>query len=155
MNAWGLLYESLQSALIDALNNRYPSATPELGLPFVEARWESQALTLQEVRASWCMDVSIEGTQGRGLVCLLAHGSLEVGLWDEFLKTAAGEFKRRAGRLNPLTLIRLVLGELNHKPGAPDWTQVGPPSRVVWTPIQVSLDSGKSIQVFLGLGLLV
>ena len=155
MNAWGLLYESLQSALIDTLNIRYPSAAPELGLPFAQMQWEAPVLDLKQVHESWWLEVSIEGAQGRGMVCLIAHGSMETGLWDEFLKTATREFKDRAERLRVAGLTRIVPGGLNHKPGAPDWTQFGPPSRVVWTPIQVSSGASDLIRLFLGLGILV
>jgi|GEM_PF-2715753 len=153
MNAWGLLYESIQSALIDALNNRYPSATPELGLPFAQPQWEAPALRSAEVHESWNAGISLEEPAGHGMLCLLSHGTLSRELWSDFLKLSALEFKSRTERTHGSAGMRLALGESSHSNGAPDWNLFGRPSRVVWTPLRLQTTESASA-LFLGMGII-
>jgi hypothetical protein len=152
MNAWGLLYESLQSALIDSLNNRYPLATPELGLPFVRPRWDSPATPNMGASHCWSAAIKLEGASGHGVLCLLAQEKLVSELWPEFLNLAASEVRNRSERSRTGARMSLELGESNHTQGAPDWGLFGQPSRVVWTPLRMQTEEPPN-SLFLGMGI--
>lgn len=133
MNPWTALLESIHSAVIDELNERFPDIRPVLGLPSRCSEWK----TLDpDVARYLVFDVEIQ--RQRGLAAVGLAPPLERKLktevfWEALIKRADSEFHRRG--IQPRFGSGIVVA-----PQAPLPKSFTLPSRVIWIPIVVDGD---------------
>lgn len=138
------LFESLHSALIDELNERFPDIKPELGLPRPHSDWTNPMESEGEFLT---VDVTLDGGLRAVLFLLVSDGAepLAEELWDAILGRGAAEFERRG--------IEPRFGKIHRlKRFAPDAeppVSVEDVTRLIWVPIAME----PPMHVFYGLGL--
>lgn len=136
------LFESLHSAWIDELTERFPDPKPELGMPM---RFSELAAPVAGLAQVVRVEVEIGGKKGVALLALSQKAMEKLGcsgaeLWGALGERAQKEFAFRG--------IRPTLSKAGQYSGE-DWT-LGKPegfSRLIWVP--VSLDGSAC---FLGVG---
>lgn len=142
MSSWNAVLSSLHSSLIDELNERFPKAKPELGLPKRTSGWEmpaaSEKALLSEVTVS----------EGAGYVALGAKTSQKdpdiAALLKAVVVRAEKDFERRC--------VKPVFGKSLVTEGSAFPKTWPAPQMFIWLPISVA--DGKNSLVFdLGVGI--
>ena len=90
---WNALLESLHSALIDELNERFPDEKPSLGLPARKNGFELPANRAKLMLVS--VDMAGGGKPGLAFLTSSEHGCDLEGIWSGVLRRCTTEFARR------------------------------------------------------------
>ncbi len=128
MTSWTALLESLHSAFVDELNDRFQRLKPELGMPLRQARF---AVPHSEVAVLCFSEVFFGDLTGVALLALSA-GSREEEIWSGMMKRAGAEFGRREihPRFHAMKKMQVSSGAVS-VPGLPEM------QRVIWIPFRL------------------
>lgn len=139
---WNALLESLHSALIDELNERFPDEKPELGMPMRQAELAAPAEGIGEYAL---IEIELSAQKGIALigVALLGTDSAlgdALKLWQAVFKRAQPEFARRG--ISPRAMS--ISKARGCTPALPKGIV---PNRVIWIPFKID-----QARIYLGLG---
>jgi hypothetical protein len=136
------LFESLHSAWIDELTERFPEPKPELGMPMRFSELKAPVTGLAQVVR---VDVEIGGKKGVALLALSQEAASNLGcdsqsLWEALAARSQREFEFR--KVQPILGQPQVFRDEGWATKKPEGF-----SRLIWVP--VSLDGAAC---FLGVG---